>query len=323
VLDFGIAKAKYRLHSTKDGRLKGKLRYMAPEQLRRDDVDRRSDVYAASVVLWEVLTGRPLFAGDETAGLIERIRAGEIPSPRTLRPSLPDAVERVVMRGLADEPDDRLPTALAMAEALEGAGAAASAREIGAWVHDKARDVLERHAEMIRALSDGEPSPTSTRTSRPKADSRLETELVVREKGDARLVFDDAGHEAAPLPSAASAAPPRQRRRAVVAVSATLAAVALTTCALVTSSARSTASAPDPEPLPTASASAPSASSLAASASSPDAGSASAEPPVAAPRSSATPPSRRPRLAKPARPGCDPPYFIDSEGHKQYHPKCL
>jgi serine/threonine-protein kinase len=153
VLDFGIAKAKYRLHSTKDGRLKGKLRYMAPEQLRRDDVDRRSDVYSAAVVLWEMLTGRTVFTDDEPGSLIERIRAGRIASPRTLRPSLPEAVEQVVMRGLADQPDDRFPTALAMAEALERAGVAASPREIGAWVLEKARGTLDAHAAMIVELA--------------------------------------------------------------------------------------------------------------------------------------------------------------------------
>src|SRR5580693_1163797 len=64
VLDFGVAKAAGRLQTTRDGQLKGKLSYMAPEQLRSEAVTRNADTYAASVVLWEVLTGERLFASD-------------------------------------------------------------------------------------------------------------------------------------------------------------------------------------------------------------------------------------------------------------------
>src|SRR5580692_3839687 len=63
VVDFGVAKAAGRLQSTRDGQVKGKAAYMSPEQLRGDGVDRRSDVYACGVVLWEMLTGQRLFAG--------------------------------------------------------------------------------------------------------------------------------------------------------------------------------------------------------------------------------------------------------------------
>ncbi|MBI4704792.1 MAG: serine/threonine protein kinase [Deltaproteobacteria bacterium] len=73
VVDFGIAKAAGRLQSTRDGQLKGKIMYMAPEQVGLGQVDRRTDVYAASVVLWEALAGRKLFRFDEPAAAIAHI----------------------------------------------------------------------------------------------------------------------------------------------------------------------------------------------------------------------------------------------------------
>jgi serine/threonine-protein kinase len=334
VLDFGIAKATYRLHFTKDGRLKGKLRYMAPEQLRRDDVDRRSDVYSASVVLWEMLTGRSLFASDDPGRLIEAILAANIVSPRSLRPELPEALERIVLRGLADRPEDRFPTALAMAEALEGAAVAATPREIGAWVLDKARLTLEAHAAKIGALEGS--GRMNENVARARADSRFDTQPVGAATARPGLLFDDAHDEApVPLPEPANAIP-RERRRAVFGAVAILAVLALTTCAFMTSSARSTSvatSAASAEPLAPASAS----TSTSASTSEPVLASSLATTTSPAPPSPSTAsiagastaqrpavsPTRHPRAAKPARPGCDPPYFIDSDGHKQYHPKCL
>src|SRR5439155_7191368 len=67
VLDFGIAKAVGRVQTTRDGRIKGKLAYMPPEQLCGEEIDRGVDIYAAGIVLWELLTGRRLFRGDDNA----------------------------------------------------------------------------------------------------------------------------------------------------------------------------------------------------------------------------------------------------------------
>ena len=335
VLDFGIAKAKYRLHSTKDGRIKGKLRYIAPEQLRRDDVDRRSDVYSASIVLWEMLTGRTLFAGEDPASLVERIRAGTIAPPRTLRPSVPEAIDAIVMRGLAEQPGDRFPTALAMAEALERAGTAASPREVGAWVLEKARATLDMHAAAIVAMSEGADggergagsAGESLKRGRSRADSRVETEIVADGADAPRPLFDteETATDTDASPPLAPSPPPR-RSRVVYGIGMAVVAVGLTTCGLVASTAN-VATPPGSEATHVASASLPPTASGASVEPEPDpepasAASATTVGSSAAPRSSGAP-SRRPRVVKPARAGCDPPYFIDSEGHKQYHPKCL
>ena len=85
LLDFGIAKAVGRLHTTRDSQLKGKVGYMAPEQIGQRTVDRRTDVYAASVVLWEVLTGERLFDGADAAAIFGSVMQKKVPAPSTDR----------------------------------------------------------------------------------------------------------------------------------------------------------------------------------------------------------------------------------------------
>ncbi|MCU0675759.1 MAG: protein kinase [Myxococcota bacterium] len=119
VIDFGVAKASQRLQKTTGKELKGKLRYMAPEQL-DGNVDRRTDVFALGVVLWEALTGRRLFDDPDDATVIRRILAGDVPRPSDFA-EVPVALEACVMRALSRRTDDRFPSAEAFAEALHAA----------------------------------------------------------------------------------------------------------------------------------------------------------------------------------------------------------
>src|SRR5262249_15625441 len=126
VLDFGVAKAKRRHEeSTGDTSLKGKLAYMAPEQVRLKRVDRRADVFCASIVLWEVVTGARLFATEEPAATVQKLMHERIPPPSELRSDVSPALSAVVMRGLERDPDKRWRTALEMRAALEDAERAA------------------------------------------------------------------------------------------------------------------------------------------------------------------------------------------------------
>ena len=124
--DFGIAHASARLTTTREGQLKGKLPYMPPEQLENLDLDRRSDVYAAGCVLWEMLTGERLFRADSEAALVCAILAGPRQSPRDLRGDLPSALDACVMRALARR-EARFERAAELAEAIELAASAAAA----------------------------------------------------------------------------------------------------------------------------------------------------------------------------------------------------
>ena len=104
LVDFGVAKAALRQTKTLQGQLKGKLAYMAPEQLTLKAVDRRADVFAAAVVFWELLTGARLFDAPEPSGSVEKILSGSVPGPRTLVPDLPPKLDEVVLRGLGTVP---------------------------------------------------------------------------------------------------------------------------------------------------------------------------------------------------------------------------
>jgi serine/threonine-protein kinase len=137
--DFGVARAEARLSSTRGGQLKGKVPFMPPEQLLNEELDRRCDVYAAGAVAWEVITGTRLFRADSDGALLTQILAGNPPSPRELLPTLPAAIEEVVMRSLARSRADRYATAAAFCDALEVAAeragvAIASSRAVASFL---------------------------------------------------------------------------------------------------------------------------------------------------------------------------------------------
>jgi serine/threonine protein kinase len=86
LIDFGIAKAARRSTETREGALKGKVRYMSPEQCKSEELDRRSDVFSLSVVLWELTTGRQLYTGAKEYDLMRAIVDSDAPRPSTINP---------------------------------------------------------------------------------------------------------------------------------------------------------------------------------------------------------------------------------------------
>lgn len=118
VADFGIAKAENAAYNTKDGVLKGKFEYMSPEQASGKSVDHRSDVFAVGIILHEMLTGRRLFKTDSDVGTLEKIKKVDIPTPREVNPTIPAALDALVMKALARDPSDRYPDARALQAAL-------------------------------------------------------------------------------------------------------------------------------------------------------------------------------------------------------------
>src|SRR3984957_16639116 len=120
IADFGIASA--RLFAEEQGVLKGKFGYMSPEQARGESVDRRNDLYALGVILWEILAGRPLHGGLGGEALLDIVRSGVVEPPSTYVREIPDELEAIVMKALSPNRDERFQSArelhLAIARAL-------------------------------------------------------------------------------------------------------------------------------------------------------------------------------------------------------------
>ena len=119
VIDFGIAKAAGKATKTQAGILKGKFGYMSPEQIRGLPLDRRSDVFAIGVCLYEMLTGERLFVGDSDFSVLEKVRKVEVLPPSTYNRKIPDALEKIVMKALAKDVDDRYQYASELADDLQ------------------------------------------------------------------------------------------------------------------------------------------------------------------------------------------------------------
>jgi serine/threonine protein kinase len=188
ITDFGIAKAEARLTVTREGQVKGKMSYMAPEQLQSHKIDRRADVYAAAVVLWEALTGRRLFRADSDAETLHLVLNADIPAPSSVvpgmappppppeeettgqlaqkipAPPLPPpcitpALDAVVMRALERDPEKRYATAEAFADALEDIDGirVANARAVATYINELLSDMIQKRRELVRRLSESGP----------------------------------------------------------------------------------------------------------------------------------------------------------------------
>jgi serine/threonine-protein kinase len=153
VLDFGIAKAEGRVQSTREGILKGKPSYMAPEVIRGGAVDRRADVFAAGVVVWEGLTGRSLFGGaGSMEGTLASVLDGVVPPPSSVAPDVPPRLDAIVLRALSRDPTKRFSTALDMARAIEAVAPVSTAADVGQWVTGLAGEELKRLADAVAAI---------------------------------------------------------------------------------------------------------------------------------------------------------------------------
>ncbi|MEZ4336257.1 MAG: protein kinase [Sandaracinaceae bacterium] len=124
VLDFGIARAVDRISESTTGRVKGKFAYMAPEQALGREVDRRTDVFSIGVVLWELCTLERLFKRDSPAETVLNVVHETTPRPSERVPDVPPELERICMRALAKDPDQRYANARQMGRALVRAAAA-------------------------------------------------------------------------------------------------------------------------------------------------------------------------------------------------------
>jgi eukaryotic-like serine/threonine-protein kinase len=165
ITDFGVARAATRLSSTRSGQLKGKLAYMAPEQARGGQIDRRADLFAVGTVLWEVLADKRLFKGEGEADTLNRVLFEPIPKLRDIDPEIEPVLEAVTMKSLDRDPEKRFPTASVFADELEKAArtcaSIASVREVADYVQKVLGQDISQQREAVRAwLAQSEPSRT-------------------------------------------------------------------------------------------------------------------------------------------------------------------
>ncbi|MBK8479776.1 MAG: protein kinase [Proteobacteria bacterium] len=111
VVDFGIAKAVGLTSKTQAGVIKGKVNYMAPEQVLSRPADARSDIFAVGIVLWEMLTSQMVYAADDINDLAAKVRKAEIEPPSSVRKDIPPVLDQIVMRALQRKASDRYPSA--------------------------------------------------------------------------------------------------------------------------------------------------------------------------------------------------------------------
>lgn len=355
VLDFGIAKANVRVQSTREGQLKGKLRYMAPEQLCDEPVTRRTDVYAASMILWEMLTGERLFWASNEGAVVARILEGRAPPPSSLVDDVPAALDAVVMKGLARDPAARFETAREMALALERAVPPAPAHAVGEWLERTAGELLRARASRVARIEGAGEDGQATAQS-------PQIEVTVTHAVTPAVAAPHTGSMATPvrlvpappprtstarMPVVAAPAPLdtaiaqaneetqralrlRTRRWATAAVAVSAATTLLVALVAVVASRRSatretaaganvTATVPDASAVNVAVSPAPAPSAVEIEI----AATSSAVPSAVAPR----PPTHGPRPAASAtaRPGpdCNPPYVEDASGRRRVKRECL
>jgi serine/threonine-protein kinase len=333
VLDFGIARAAGRAQFTREGQVKGKLGYLAPEQLRQS-AERASDLYAAGVCLWEALTRRRLFAGDNESAVLAKIMAGIAAPPSRHAPELPAAVDAVTLRALRRDPAQRFATAREMALALAAAAPPASAAEVGAWVERFAAPRLARLAKGVAAIETegaqprGDVAPIAEEPTRTEAPTLTEEPTIT-----VRIAPDDALQQTlsnAPVITrtvrgAAPTAPRSRSSRRLAVVVVVLASAAATI--LVGLVWRPRASPPAAVDAPPIAAAEPAPVELRDDPAPPVAVLAPAAPdPIPSASAAASSPAvARPRPVGIAGPriSCDPPYSVDSGGIRHYKKGCL
>jgi len=215
LIDFGIAKARHSLTDTREGSLKGKFGYMSPEQTRGIALDRRADLFAAGVVLHEMLTGVRLFRAENEFDAIRRLNEEPIPDPSRVQCDLPSSLDPVVQKALQRDRELRYQSAAEFLEALECAISPAPSRDVAALVNNSFGARLAERKVAVQAMLEGRMEPM--RFSESEDRMSLHSHSIPAHRGDITvqetpgLLMPDTQISAsrdAPMPA------PQPRRRA-------------------------------------------------------------------------------------------------------------
>jgi serine/threonine protein kinase len=307
IVDFGIAKAEGKLSMTRDGQIEGKDAYMAPEQLRGEEhVDRRADIYATGIVLWELAAGRRLFhrRAEDLVGAVRQILTTVVERP-SLHADVPPELDAIVAQALRPNPEERFLTAEAMTTALESMHMAATAKEVAAYVAELARAQLEARSAIVARVE---------QTS-DVHDLNLKEQSIVANVPVASLLR---ASEPPPMPSASSNARWRWRMAVILVVLLALSSFAVTILAfrrdpIVVSVPPTPSTTAEPPPSPSAGLVDTTTVPPSASGSGVRSATTRVRPIRSSPSGSAAAPA----------PDCNPPYSIDSRGFRIPRRECL
>lgn len=217
VVDFGIAKAALRGAQTEVGVIKGKYYYMSPEQAWGDPVDQRSDTFSTAILLHELLTGEMVYQENNIPALLDKVRKADIPSPRKLRPEIPEALERAIMKALAPEPSERYASAHAFGRELTDILYQSDPTFTGARLSQLMETLFgERESQVVKVAVAAEPDrlfPSDENTLAPA--SREDLGVKAKESSvifDLGAMFEDGENmtrnDILPFKSKAPPAPP-------------------------------------------------------------------------------------------------------------------
>jgi serine/threonine protein kinase len=164
IIDFGIAKAAGKAGKTQAGILKGKFGYMSPEQVRGLPLDRRSDIFSVGICLWEMVTGERLFVGESDFSTLEKVRNVEITPPSSYNKRIPEDLEKIVLKALSREVEDRYQSAMDLHDDLQSwmytSGNFFARKDLGSFMHEVFREDIDREfanteggADLVRPSS--------------------------------------------------------------------------------------------------------------------------------------------------------------------------
>ncbi len=154
VVDFGIAKFSSRMASTRAGTLKGKLAYMSPEQVSGEPIDRRTDIFALGVVLWELTTGQRLFRMESDLDTLAKVQECNVPRPSNVVRGYPIDLEKIVMKALSKQKNERYKTSREFSRALQSLlmrrGLFIASDEVAGYTQSIFQDRIRKREEHLR-----------------------------------------------------------------------------------------------------------------------------------------------------------------------------
>jgi eukaryotic-like serine/threonine-protein kinase len=189
--DFGLAKAAGVTALSNAAEFKGKLTYASPEQVELGPLTLTTDLYAAGVVLWELLSGERMYRDRTASELVAQLLRGDVLPPSRFVPSLPPALDLVVLRALARAPELRYESALAMAAALEACVRPASVEATAEWIAALASESLQARARLV-VDAESETSPSQRRPA-PITTEPLDPTVLAGDTRDGRSSERDRG----------------------------------------------------------------------------------------------------------------------------------